>query len=123
MIDPRPEDRVRRFFGVALPHRVVERLHLLFSYEGRIAFSIKDAGSWTLRFASDEPVTPRFDRRAELQLHITREAFEAWLDGSLDVPAAVKSGAFKARGQLALLEAFGRLLSEDANGIGWEAGP
>lgn len=113
-------DPVRHFFEEALPAKAAAELHRLFACEGRVAFKVADR-AWTFRFANVEPVVSRFDREADLQLWFTPDAFAAFIDGSLGVAAAVKSGAVKARGDVSLLETFGRFLQNDAATLGWDA--
>lgn len=112
-------DPVRHFFETDLPAKAAAELHRLFSSEGSVAFKVADR-AWTFRFADVEPVVARFDREAALQLWFTPEAFTAFIDGSLEVTAAVKSGAVKARGDVSLLETFGRFLQDDAATLGWD---
>jgi hypothetical protein len=116
-----PLSPARQFFEHQLPARAAAEVGRLFASEGSIAFKVDDA-AWTFRFGDVEPVVARFDRDAPLQLWFTAASFSALLDGSLDIGAAVTAGSVKARGQLSLLENFGRFLQDDKAALGWDAG-
>ena len=111
-----------KFFERDLPARASADVHQLFSSEGSIAFKVGEA-AWTFRFASMEPVEPRFDRDAPLQLWFSEAAFDGLLDGTLDIADAIGRREVKARGELSLLELFGKFLQPGGVSLGWDAVP
>lgn len=116
-------DKVFRFFQVVLPHLVLRSFDGFLERQGSIAFDIKDSGKWTFHFGSEECVSVGFKEDAELRLTFTRKAFEAFLDGTLDVVAAVQAREVTAKGRdFLLLEEFGRILRPPArHDMGWDA--
>ncbi|MHB8875102.1 MAG: hypothetical protein ACYC8T_15560 [Myxococcaceae bacterium] len=110
----------QRFFEVVLPHLVVRDLHTYIQHQGALTFDIQGVGGWTFTFGSEEPVRPGLVDDAELALTFTAAAFDAFLDGSLDVGAAVRAREVSATGrEFGLLEVFGRLLHPPSQNLGW----
>lgn len=114
-------DLVRRFFEHDIPLKAASEVHRLFGTEGSIAFKIGDR-AYTFRFANIIPVDDFFDRKARLQLWFSESAFTAMLAGALDVGQAVAKGEVKAKGDIRLLEMFGRFLQPEESNLGWDAG-
>lgn len=108
------------FFFRRVPHRLAADPQALFTAEGRIAFQV-GAESFVFTFASDEPVKTGGDRHAELQLRFTEPAFQGFVEGTLDVVKAVADGEVRARGEVLLLERFGRLLKGPGDALGWSS--
>lgn len=117
-----PPDTARQFFEKTLPAQAASEVHRLFASTGSIAFKVGPS-AWTFRFGSVEPIEPRFDRDADLHLWFTPPAFAAFVDGTLNVAKVAGErageGAIKARGDLRLLERFGRFLQPDDALLGW----
>ncbi len=107
------------FFDRLLPLLSAAELARLYGSQGAIAFRV-GTSAWTFRFASERPVSPGFDRDAELQLWFTEAAFLRFIDGTLDVAEAVRIGGVRARGDLSLLQRFGRFLQRGEAALGWE---
>lgn len=112
---------VRRFFEHDIPLKAASEVHRLFGAEGAIAFKIGER-AWTFRFANMTPVDDFFDRQARLQLWFSESAFAEMISGALDVTQAVAKGEVKAKGDIRLLELFGRFLQPGAATLGWDAG-
>ena len=113
-------DAIKRFFEVAIPTRVAADVDRFFSIDGNIAFSVRNIGVWTLTFASAEPIVPKFERLAKLQLWFTPDAMKHFIEGDLDVSHAVAAGDVKFKGDVELLVVFGNWLTGQS-GLGWEA--
>lgn len=108
-----------RFFETAFPHFVAENFSAFLSMRGTIAFSIRDAGSWTVRLGRPkDAVRAEFAEDAELKLWFVPAAFEAFLDGSLDVGASLDSGDLTFTGDPGLLEKIGVLLQPPSSMLG-----
>ncbi len=107
------------FFDRLLPLLSASEIARLHGTQGTIAFRVGTA-AWTFRFASDRPVEAGIDRDADLHLWFTEAAFLRFLDGTLDVSEAVRLGAVRARGELSLLQRFGRFLQRGEAALGWE---
>lgn len=114
-------DSAAHFFERSVPAKAAVDVQKLFGSRGSIAFKVGQAG-WTFRFSSVEPIERRFDRSADLQLWFTEAAFAGLLNAKLDVAEATRSGEVKARGDLRLLELFGRFLQRDGAALGWDTG-
>lgn len=113
----------KHFFEVALPHLVLASLHAFLERQGTLSFDVRGVGQWSFSFGCEEPVREGLADDAELSLSFAPAAFDAFLDGSLDVVSAVRSGDITAAGtELELLEDFGRLLRPPGEDLGWEAG-
>lgn len=100
---------MERFFQVQLPQMVLQSFQDFLLQSGTLHFDIEGA-RWTFVFGSDEPVREGHLDAADLSLTFTARAFAAFLDGSLDILAAVRAGEVSGSGDYALLEDFGRLL-------------
>lgn len=111
MLDP------TRFFEKVVPALVMQSFYDFLEQEGAIAFDVKDGGQWTFIFGSEEPVQPGLAPDAQLKLTFTRKAFDGFVDGSLDVVAAVQAKEVTGRGDFVLLEAFGRILRPPAQNL------
>lgn len=113
---------VKRFFEVVLPHLVLRAFDDFIQQEGTLAFDVRGVGQWSFTFGSEEPVTTGLKEGAGLTLSFTPPAFEGFIDGSLDLMAAVARRDITAKGgKLHLLEAFSRVLKPPASDLGWEA--
>lgn len=111
-----------RFFTTVLPQLVLRDFHAYLEQQGTLTFDIKGAGQWSFSFGTDEPVTEGLKDAPGLALTFTQPAFEGFLDGSIDVLAAVQAGEVTAKGtDFMLLEAFGRLLRPPSQDLGWDA--
>lgn len=114
-------EAARKFFEHDVVLKAAADVHRLFGADGSIAFKV-GAAAWTFRFASIAPVEPGFDRTAKLRMWFTEEAFCELVEGTLDVPQAVTAGAVKAKGDVRLLQMFGRFLQPEVANLGWDAG-
>ncbi len=112
-------DLARHFFERTLPLQASAEVSRLHGTRGSVAFRVGSA-AWTFRFSSDAPVRPGFDRDADLHVWFTEPAFAAFVNGTLDVSDAVAFGDVRARGDLTLLERFGRFLQKGEAALGWE---
>lgn len=113
----------RRFFETALPHFVGENISAFLSMRGTIAFSVGDAGSWTVRLGHPSDVVRReFADDAGLKLWFQPAAFEAFLGGTLDVGASLDSGALAFSGDAGLFEKIGILLQPPTSMLGVRSG-
>jgi hypothetical protein len=101
----------KRFFETALPQMLVKHLDTFLLTQGSISFSIRDAGSWTLRWGDIEaPISAVFSGDADLKLWLSAEAWQAWMEGTLDPFDAIASGEIVMEGKEDLLETFGYFL-------------
>jgi hypothetical protein len=107
----------KRFFEKVVPALVMQSFFDFLEQQGAIAFDVKGAGQWTFVFGSEEPVVPGLNADAELTLTFTKKAFEGFVDGTLDVVAAVQARDISGQGDFALLEAFGRILRPPAQNL------
>ena len=116
-------DPISRFFGKVLPALVVSQFDSFLEQDGCISFDITGVGQWSFTFGTEEPVAPGLNADAGLKLTFTRVAFEKFIDGTLDVIAAVQSKEISARGrEFILLENFGRILRPpQKHDLGWDA--
>ena len=90
-------DPIARFFDKLLPGLVVNQFDDFLEQDGILSFDIPDAGQWTFTFGVEEPVAAGLNEQAGLKLTFTRPAFEKFIDGTLDVMAAVQSKQVSAR--------------------------
>ncbi len=116
-------DSAPSFFGRRLPALIVSRLMEYLAWKGSIGFDVVGQGQWTFEFGSDDPVVEGLRRDADLILRFSGAAFDAFVGGTLDAATAVAKGDVTAKGDLRLLDAFGRLLDPRANSLGWEFHP
>ena len=118
-----PADPIKRFFDKVLPALVLKEFDSFLEQDGCMTFDIKDVGQWTFTFGTEEPVKTGLDPEAGLKLTFTKSAFEKFIDGSLDVMAAVQAREVTARGrEFILLENFGRILRPpQKHDLGWDA--
>ncbi|GMU60481.1 MAG: hypothetical protein AMXMBFR34_22440 [Myxococcaceae bacterium] len=107
----------RRFFEKVVPALVMQSFYDFLEQEGSISFDVKDAGQWTFVFGSEEPVQRGLTKDAALKLTFTKKAFDGFVDGSLDVVAAVQAKEVTGKGDFSLLEAFGRILRPPAQNL------
>lgn len=88
---------------------------------GTIAFWVGDR-AWTLQFGDVEsPVIDGALDGASLSLRFTPPAFDGFVDGTLDVGAAVGSGDVSAEGELELFEILSTFMLPVQRGLGWDA--
>src|SRR6266496_2794964 len=80
-----------RFFEVALPNMAARSFGDFLQVQGAIAFDIAGEEQWTFTFGSQEPVAKGLNPKADLTLRFTRDAFDAFVEGTLDTVAAVKA--------------------------------
>jgi SCP-2 sterol transfer family protein len=66
---------------------------------GRFAFSIVDAGCWTIDLGN-VAVEPFFDRTADVRVRISREDFLALIAGTASLPAWASSGRVSVEGDV-----------------------
>lgn len=104
---------MERFFEVQLPTMIMQSLSDFVLQSGVIHFQIGDE-AWTFVFGSEEPVRRGHVEEPALELTFTPEAFAGFLDGSLDIVAAVRARHVSGSGDFELLEAFGRILRPPA---------
>ena len=116
-----PPAGVARFFDVMLPQLVLRDFQTFLEQQGTITFDVQGAGQWSFSFGTDEPVAKGLKDAPELALTFTQKAFDGFIDGSLDVLAAVQAREVTAKGtDFMLLESFGRLLHPPAKDLGWD---
>src|SRR4051812_37010222 len=120
---PNPTDPITRFFDKLLPGLVVQQFDSFLEQDGCISFDITGVGQWSFTFGTEEPVAAGLAPDAGLKLTFTRAAFEKFIDGTLDVIAAVQKKEVTARGrEFILLENFGRILRPpQKHDLGWDA--
>ncbi len=123
MTTPAAADPIKRFFDKILPALVLKQFDSFLEQDGCISFDVKDAGQWSFAFGTEEPVKTGLDPEAGLKLTFTKGAMEKFIDGSLDVMAAVQAREVTARGrEFILLENFGRILRPpQKHDLGWDA--
>jgi len=107
----------RRFFEKVVPALVMQSFYDFLEQQGAISFDVKGAGEWSFVFGSEEPVVTGLKPDAELKLAFTKKAFEGFVDGSLDVVAAVQAREVSGEGDFALLESFARILRPPAQNL------
>jgi SCP-2 sterol transfer family len=100
---------MERFFQVQLPTMVLQSFQDFLLQSGVIHFQIGDE-AWTFVFGSPEPVREGHVEEPDLELTFAPAAFAAFIDGSLDIVAAVRAGQISGGGDFELLEGFGRIL-------------
>ncbi len=111
--------RAREFFERRLPLLAASEVRALLGSRGSLAFQIgRDA--WSFSFGDPEPVRRGALADADLHLTFSSAAFEAFIEGTLDVGAAVGRGEIRAQGELPLLERFGKLLQQGPQALGWD---
>jgi hypothetical protein len=113
----------KRFFEVVLPHMVLRSFGDFLKQQGTMSFEIEGegGGQWSFTFGKEEPVLPGLAPAATLQLKFTRASFDGFIEGTLDVVAAVRAKEVTARGRdFYLLEAFGRLLKPPSRDLGYD---
>ena len=116
-----PAAATTRFFNVVLPQLVLREFHTFLEQQGTITFDVTGAGQWSFTFGTEEPVVAGLKEKPGLALTFTQKAFDGFLDGSLDIAAAVQAREVTAKGDdFMLLEAFGRLLHPPARDLGWD---
>lgn len=102
----------RSFFEVTMPYFIMRSLFVFLYTKGCIHFSIEGEGSWTLELGNiQQPVAPGLLGKPDLEVHFTTGAFKAFVTGTLDPRPAIRSGEFRAEGDLQLLEHLGALLA------------
>ncbi len=113
----------KRFFEVILPALVLKQFDSFLEQDGCISFDVTGVGQWSFTFGTEEPVAPGLDPAAGLKLTFTPKAIAAFIDGSLDVVAAVQAREVTAKGrEFLLLENFGRILRPpEKHDMGWDA--
>ncbi len=118
-----PADAINRFFQKLLPALVLKQFDTFIEQDGCISFDVAGVGQWSFTFGTEEPVATGLDEEAGLKLTFTTAAFEKFIDGTLDVAAAVQKREVTARGrEFGLLENFGRILRPPArHDLGWDA--
>jgi hypothetical protein len=118
-----PATPVKRFFEVILPALVLKQFDSFLEQEGCISFDVTGIGQWSFTFGTEEPVVAGLKPDAGLRLTFTPKAFDSFIDGSLDVVAAVQSRQVTAKGkEFILLENFGRILRPpQKHDMGWDA--
>lgn len=114
---------IATWFEKTLPALLVSRFDDFLAVDGEISFTV-GAQSWTLSFADvDEPVKAGAAKDATLKLQFSEAAFEKFIEGTLDVPAAVRGGDVKARGDLELFATLATLMMPlQRDNLGWDAG-
>ena len=114
---------IKRFFEVILPALVLKQFDAFLEQEGCISFDVTGVGQWSFTFGTEEPVASGLSAEAGLRLTFTPSAIEKFIDGSLDVVAAVQAREVTAKGnQFVLLENFGRILRPpQKHDLGWDA--
>jgi hypothetical protein len=120
---PAAHNPIQRFFEVILPALVLRQFNEFLEQEGCLSFDVPGVGQWSFTFGTEEPVTPGLNPEAGLRLTFTRTAIEKFIDGSLNVVAAVQAKEVTARGrEFILLENFGRILRPpQRHDLGWDA--
>jgi hypothetical protein len=116
-------EAIQRFFDKLLPALVLKQFDSFLEQEGCLSFDITGIGQWSFTFGTEEPVAPGLDPQAGLKLTFTQAAFDQFIDGTLDVIAAVQKRDIVARGrEFILLENFGRILRPpQRHDMGWDA--
>ena len=114
---------IQRFFEKLLPALVLKQFDSFLEQSGCISFDVVGVGKWSFTFGTEEPVAAGLDAEAGLKLTFTRSAFEQFIDGTLDVFAAVQANEVTAQGrEFLLLEKFGRILRPtQQHDLGWDA--
>jgi hypothetical protein len=112
---------IEHFFSVVLPHLVVQSIIEFIEHEGTLCFDVHGVGQWSFTFGVEEPIKRGVPEKADLALTFTRGSFEAFIGGSLDVPAAVKAKEITSVGTgFSVLESFARLLRPPSRNLGWD---
>lgn len=110
---------IRAFFERSLPLIAASEVRKLLGARGSLAFRI-DREAWSFTFGDPEPVREGALPDSDLHVSFTGAAFQAFLDGTLDVGDAVGRGEVRAHGDLSLLERFGLLLQQGGPDLGWD---
>jgi ubiquinone biosynthesis protein UbiJ len=102
---------IEHFFKVSLPQLAVHKLQEFLAVDGRLAFSVKGAGKWTVQLGNAQvPVVDGASRDAELKVFCTAAVMQAFLDGTLRPAQAVREGSLWVQGDPRLLEKLGYLM-------------
>ena len=114
---------IKRFFEVLLPALVLKQFNEFLEQEGCISFDVTSVGQWSFTWGTEEPVATGLDPLAGLRLTFTPKAMQSFIDGTLDVVAAVQAKEITAKGrEFLLLETFGRILRPpQKHDLGWDA--
>lgn len=106
----------QRFFDVAIPQLAKEHASLFAALSGTLAFIVRDIGTWTVQLGNtDAPVIEGAKADADLVLSFEASAFDAFIDGSLDLQDALNKAQIAHDGDLAVLTRFSRLLQSPAS--------
>jgi hypothetical protein len=82
------------------------------SQHGNLSIAVLGKGSWTIRFGDpDEPIADGFVEDAELRVRFVPGAFRDFIDGKLDVDAALLKRRLVVAGDPRLFEKLGVLVS------------
>ncbi|HEY0881221.1 MAG TPA: SCP2 sterol-binding domain-containing protein [Archangium sp.] len=100
---------IEQFFQRQLPVLVLQSLHDFVLQEGLVHFVVGD-DTWSFAFGAEEPIQRGLVGDADLELRFSQSAFEQFLEGTLDAPAAVRAGEVSGSGDFTLLERFARIL-------------
>ncbi|MGV3621202.1 MAG: SCP2 sterol-binding domain-containing protein [Archangium sp.] len=113
---------IATWFEKTLPALLVSRFDDFLAVDGEIAFTV-GGQSWTLSFADvEEPVKAGASKEATLKLRFTEAAFTSFIEGTLDVPNAVRGGEVKASGDLELFATLATLMMPlQRDNLGWDA--
>lgn len=111
--------RTREFFERRLPLLAASEARALLGSRGSLAFQV-ERDAWAFSFGDPEPVRRGALADADLLLTFSSAAFEAFLDGSLQIEDAVGRGEIRAQGEISLLERFGKLLQQGQQALGWD---
>jgi hypothetical protein len=97
------------FFERQLPTLVLQSLHDFVLQQGLVHF-VAGGEQWSFAFGAEEPIQRGLVGEADLELRFSQGAFEQFLEGTLDAPAAVRAGEVSGSGDFELLERFARIL-------------
>ncbi len=112
-----------RFFEKAVPAMVLKQFDDFIAETGVLAFEVRGAGDWAVHFGDVmNPVTKGKAEKFDLFLSFTPAAFTGFVDGTLDLGAAIASKDIVAKGtNFMLLESFGDLINPPVTQLGWDA--
>ncbi len=111
---------VSDWFDRVLPALLVQRFDDFLAVRGDIGFRVGDE-RWTLCFGDVErPVRRGGSRGTVLELRFSERAFEAFIAGTLDIPAARAGGELSAVGEVTLLQTLATFMSPvQRDNLGW----
>ena len=105
----------QRFFMTAIPTRVRDNSEAFLALTGTLVVHVRARGSYTVSFGDiRHPVVEGAAESADLQVWFSRQAFAAFVDGTLD-PSTLGPADLLHKGDARMLEQLGHFLQPPAS--------